>query len=170
MALRKWGQATPQVVGKDGWGDHECGGHGHGSFGGRHSGHALGCWWSRPAWSFFPPPPTLPQLLGQCWAALLSFHPMSLSSRARVGSDPRLPGNGITECVIVLLKTVGAAPWRNWCKKAKWLSEEALQMAVKRREVKSKEKRRDILSLMQSSTVTSLVAQLEKNLSAMWET
>ena len=59
------------------------------------------------------PSPTLPQLLGQCWAALLSFHPMSLSSRARVGSDPRLPGNGITECVIVLLERVGAAPWRN---------------------------------------------------------
>ena len=42
-------------------------------------------------------------------------------------------------------------PKKKKCKKAKWLSEEALQMAVKRREVKSKEKRRDILSLMQSS-------------------
>ena len=30
------------------------------------------------------------------------------------------------------------------CKKAKWLSEEALQIAVKRREVKAKEKRNDI--------------------------
>ena len=30
------------------------------------------------------------------------------------------------------------------CKKAKWLSEEALQIAVKRREVKPKEKRKDI--------------------------
>ena len=30
------------------------------------------------------------------------------------------------------------------CKKAKWLSEEALQIAVKRREVKSKGKRKDI--------------------------
>ena len=29
------------------------------------------------------------------------------------------------------------------CKKAKWLSEEALQIAVKRREVKPKEKRKD---------------------------
>ena len=29
------------------------------------------------------------------------------------------------------------------CKKAKWLSEEALQIAVKRREVKAKEKRKD---------------------------
>ena len=31
------------------------------------------------------------------------------------------------------------------CKKAKWLSEEALRTAVKRREAKSKEKRKDIL-------------------------
>ena len=30
------------------------------------------------------------------------------------------------------------------CKMAKWLSEEALQIAVKRREAKSKEKRKDI--------------------------
>ena len=33
---------------------------------------------------------------------------------------------------------------KNKCKKAKWLSEEALQVSVKRREAKSKEKRRDI--------------------------
>ena len=31
------------------------------------------------------------------------------------------------------------------CKKAKWLSEEALQIAEKRREAKGKEKRKDIL-------------------------
>ena len=30
------------------------------------------------------------------------------------------------------------------CKKAKWLSGEALQRAMKRREVKAKEKRKDI--------------------------
>ena len=30
------------------------------------------------------------------------------------------------------------------CKKGKWLSEEALQIAEKRREVKGKEKRKDI--------------------------
>ena len=30
------------------------------------------------------------------------------------------------------------------CKKAKWLSEEALQTAMKRREAKGKEKRKDI--------------------------
>ena len=31
------------------------------------------------------------------------------------------------------------------CKKAKWLSEEALHIAEKRREAKAKEKRKDIL-------------------------
>ena len=35
-------------------------------------------------------------------------------------------------------------PKKKKCKGAKWLSEEALQIAVKRREVKSKEKRKDI--------------------------
>ena len=37
------------------------------------------------------------------------------------------------------------------CKKAKWLSEETLQIAVKRREAKAKEKRKDIPIQMQSS-------------------
>ena len=32
----------------------------------------------------------------------------------------------------------------NKCKKSKWLSEEALQIAVERREAKAKEKRKDI--------------------------
>ena len=35
-------------------------------------------------------------------------------------------------------------PMEKKCKKAKWLSGEALQIAVKRREVKAKEKRKDI--------------------------
>ena len=39
------------------------------------------------------------------------------------------------------IKTI---PMEKKCKKAKWLSGEALQIAVKRREVKAKEKRRDI--------------------------
>ena len=39
------------------------------------------------------------------------------------------------------IKTI---PKEKKCKKAKWLSEEALQIAVKRREVKRKEKRKDI--------------------------
>ena len=39
------------------------------------------------------------------------------------------------------IKTI---PMEKKCKKAKWLSEEALPIAVKRREVKAKEKREDI--------------------------
>ena len=39
------------------------------------------------------------------------------------------------------IKTI---PMENKCKKAKWLSEEALQIAVKRREVKSKGKKEKI--------------------------
>ena len=35
-------------------------------------------------------------------------------------------------------------PKKKKCKKAKWLSKEALQIAKKRREVKGKEKRKDI--------------------------
>ena len=39
------------------------------------------------------------------------------------------------------IKTI---PKKKKCKKTKWLSEEALQIAEKRREVKPKEKRKDI--------------------------
>ena len=39
------------------------------------------------------------------------------------------------------IKTI---PTENKCKKAKWLSEKALQTAVKQREAKSKGKRKDI--------------------------
>ena len=35
-------------------------------------------------------------------------------------------------------------PKKKKCKKAKWLTEEAIQIAEKRREVKGKEKRKDI--------------------------
>ena len=45
------------------------------------------------------------------------------------------------------IKTI---PIEKKCKKAKWLSEEALQIAVKWREVKSKEKRKDNPIWMQS--------------------
>ena len=41
----------------------------------------------------------------------------------------------------VVIKTI---PKKKKCKKAKWFSDEALQIAVKRREAKSKEKRKDI--------------------------
>ena len=39
------------------------------------------------------------------------------------------------------IKTI---PKTKKCKKAKWLSEEALQIAVKKREVKANDKRKDI--------------------------
>ena len=47
-----------------------------------------------------------------------------------------------------VIKTI---PKKKKCKKAKWLSEEASQIAKKRREAKGKEKRKDIPILMQSS-------------------
>ena len=40
-----------------------------------------------------------------------------------------------------VIKTI---PKKKKCKNAKWLSEEALQIAEKRREAKNKEKRKDI--------------------------
>ena len=40
----------------------------------------------------------------------------------------------------IRIKTI---PMEKKCKKAKWLSGEALQIAVKRREAKAKEKRKD---------------------------
>ena len=47
-----------------------------------------------------------------------------------------------------MIKTI---PKKKKCKKAKWLSEKALQIAKKRREAKAKEKRKDIHISMQSS-------------------
>ena len=47
-----------------------------------------------------------------------------------------------------VIKTI---PKKKKCKKAKWLSEEGLQIAVKRREVKAKGRRKDIPIWMQSS-------------------
>ena len=47
-------------------------------------------------------------------------------------------------CDIVQETGIKIIPMENKWKKAKWLSEEALQIAVKRRKRKAKEKRRDI--------------------------
>ena len=47
-------------------------------------------------------------------------------------------------CDIVQETGIKTIPMEKKCKKAKWLSEEALQIAVKRREVKAREKRKDI--------------------------
>ena len=46
-------------------------------------------------------------------------------------------------CDIVQETGIKTIPREKECKKAKWLSEEALQRAVKRREQKAKEKRKD---------------------------
>ena len=45
---------------------------------------------------------------------------------------------------IVLEAGIKTIPKKKKCKKAKWLSEEALQTPVKRKEAKAKEKRKDI--------------------------
>ena len=45
---------------------------------------------------------------------------------------------------IVQEAVIRTIPKEKKCKKAKWLSEEALQIAVNRRKAKAKEKRKDI--------------------------
>ena len=58
----------------------------------------------------------------------------------------RVPDELWTEVHDIVQETgIKNIPMEKKCKKAKWLSEEALQIAVKRREVKAKEKRKDIL-------------------------
>ena len=47
-------------------------------------------------------------------------------------------------CDIVQETGIKTIPMEKKCKKAKWLSEEALQIAVKRREVKGKGEKKDI--------------------------
>ena len=47
-------------------------------------------------------------------------------------------------CDIVQETGIKTIPKKKKCKQAKWLPEEALQIAVKRREEKGKEKRKDI--------------------------
>ena len=67
--------------------------------------------------------------------------------------------NTVQETVI---KTI---PEKKKCKKAKWLSEKALQIAEKRREVKGKGERERYTQLR-----ASMVAQLVKNPPAVRET
>ena len=43
---------------------------------------------------------------------------------------------------IIQVEVIKTIPKKKKCKKAKWLSEEALQIAVKRREVKKKQRRK----------------------------
>ena len=57
----------------------------------------------------------------------------------------RVPEELWTEvCNIVQEAVIKTIPKKKKCKKAKWLPEEALQIAEERREVKAKEKRKDI--------------------------
>ena len=48
-------------------------------------------------------------------------------------------------CDIVQEAVIKTVPPKKKCKKAKWLSEEALQTAEKEEKLKAKEKRKDIL-------------------------
>ena len=64
----------------------------------------------------------------------------------------RVPEELWTEvCDIVQEAVMETISRKKKCKKAKWLSEEALQIAVKRRDAKAKEKRKDVPIWMQSS-------------------
>ena len=57
----------------------------------------------------------------------------------------RVPGELWNEVRDIVQETgINTIPMEKKCKKAKWLSDEALQIAVKRREAKSKGKRKDI--------------------------
>ena len=64
----------------------------------------------------------------------------------------KVPGELWMEvCDIVQETASKTIPKKKKCKKAKWLSEEALQIAVKRREVKSKGEKERYKHRMQSS-------------------
>ena len=54
-------------------------------------------------------------------------------------------------CDIIQEAVIKTVPKKKKCKKAKWFSEEALQIAEKRREAKGKEKRKDKPIRIQSS-------------------
>ena len=57
----------------------------------------------------------------------------------------RVPDELRTEVRDIVQETgIKTIPMEKKCKKAKWLSEKALQTAVKRRKAKAKEKRKDI--------------------------
>ena len=57
----------------------------------------------------------------------------------------RVPEELWTEVHDIVQETgIKTIPMEKKCKKAKWLPEDALQIAVKRREAKAKEKRKDI--------------------------
>ena len=64
----------------------------------------------------------------------------------------RVPDELWTEVHDIVQETrIKTIPKKKKCKKAKWLSEEALQIAVKEEKKKVKEKRKDISIRMQNS-------------------
>ena len=76
----------------------------------------------------------------------LSFeHPGSAGAGPRQDLIDRVPDELWTEiCDIVQETGIKNIPKKKKCKKAKWLSEEALQIAEKKEKLKAKEKRKDI--------------------------
>ena len=69
-----------------------------------------------------------------------------------LGLIDRMPDELWNEvCDIVQETGIKAIPMEKKCKKSKWLSGEALQIAVKRREAKSKGEKERYKHLMQSS-------------------
>ena len=64
----------------------------------------------------------------------------------------RLPEEQFTEARDTVQEAVSKTiPKKKKCNKVMWLSEEGLQIAEKRREVKGKEKRKDVPNRMQCS-------------------
>ena len=64
----------------------------------------------------------------------------------------RVPDELLNEVHYIVQETeIKTIPMEKKCKKAKWLSEEALQIAGKRREVKSKGEKKRYTMWMQSS-------------------
>ena len=62
-----------------------------------------------------------------------------------LGLIDRVPDELWTEVPDIVQETgIKTIPMEKKCKKAKWLSEEALQIAVKKEKPKAKEKRKDI--------------------------
>ena len=63
-----------------------------------------------------------------------------------MGKEDRMPDELWTEVRDIVEETgIKTIPMEKKCKKAKWLPEEASQIAVKRREVKSKSEKKDII-------------------------
>ena len=77
----------------------------------------------------------------------LPFEPLGNPLFLWIGLDliDRVPDELWTEVRDIVQETgIKIIAKEKKCKKAKWLSEDALQIAVKRREVKSKRERKDI--------------------------